>query len=159
PQPCSLVIFGGSGDLSHRKLLPAIYNLALDGVLPANFGVLGFAIDDLDDARFRARARDGIEKFSRRPVQPAHWPAYEKSLFYLKGSFKEPADFVKLRQRLEEIEPQLGIPGNRVFYLAIPPSLIDACVTQLAAAGLVRPPGDGPFSRVIVEKPIGRDLQ
>jgi glucose-6-phosphate 1-dehydrogenase len=159
PQPCTLVIFGGSGDLSHRKLLPAIYNLALDGVLPANFGVVGFAIDELDDDKFRARARDGIEKFSRRPVQPAHWPDYEKSLFYLKGSFKEPADFVKLRQRLEEIEPQLGIPGNRVFYLAIPPSLIDACVSQLAAAGLVRPPGDGPFSRVIVEKPIGRDLE
>ena len=109
PQPCTLVIFGGSGDLSHRKLLPAIYNLALDGVLPANFGVVGFAIDDLDDGRFRTKARDGIDKFSRRPVEPSHWPDYEKSLFYLRGSFKDPAAYSQLKQRLEEIEPQLGM--------------------------------------------------
>jgi glucose-6-phosphate 1-dehydrogenase len=158
PQPCTLVIFGGSGDLSHRKLLPAVYNLALDGVLPTNFAVVGFAIDDLDDTSFRAKARDGIEKFSRRPLVPAHWADFEKTLFYMKGSFKDADAFTQLKKRLEEIEPTLGIPGNRVFYLAIPPSLIDMCVTQLQKAGLVATPGTGPFSRVIVEKPIGRDL-
>src|SRR5437016_74251 len=86
PQPCTLVIFGGSGDLSSRKLLPAIYNLALDGVLPTNFAVVGFAIDDLDDEKFRAFAKAGIEKFSRRPIVPQHWADYEKSLFYVRGS-------------------------------------------------------------------------
>jgi len=160
PQPCTLVIFGGSGDLSHRKLLPAIYNLALDGVLPANFAVVGFAMDDLDDAKFREFARSGIEKFSRRPLVPAHWPDFEKALFYVRGSFNDAAAFQRLKARLEEVEPPLGVPGNRVFYLAIPPTLIDLSVTQLQAAGLVRPAhGPGPFSRIIVEKPIGRDLE
>ena len=159
PQPCTLVIFGGSGDLSHRKLLPAIYNLALDGVLPTNFAVVGFAIDDLDDAKFRAFAKTGIEKFSRRPIVPEHWADYERSLFYVKGSFSDPQAFERLKQRLTEIEPAAGIPGNRVFYLSIPPSLIDMSVTQLQAAGLVRPVSEPiPFSRIIVEKPVGRDL-
>src|SRR6185312_11527343 len=123
PKPCTLVILGGSGDLSHRKLLPAVYNLALDGVLPTNFAVLGFAIDDLDDERYRAFARDGVEKFSRQPLAEEHWPEFERSLFYLKGSFKDDSAYVALKQRLEEIEPKFGIPGNRVFYLSIPPSL------------------------------------
>jgi len=158
PQPCTLVIFGGSGDLAHRKLLPAIYNLALDGVLPTNFCVVGFAIDDLDDARFRARAKDGIEKFSRQPLVPQHWADYEQTLFYVKGAFNDPAAFQRLKRRLEEVEPQMGVPGNRIFYLSIPPSLIEMSAQQLHAAGLVRPPNDPPFSRVIVEKPIGRDL-
>ncbi|MBV8555420.1 MAG: glucose-6-phosphate dehydrogenase, partial [Planctomycetaceae bacterium] len=72
-QPCTLVIFGGSGDLSHRKLLPALYNLALDGVLPTDFAVLGFAMDDYDDERYRAFAHDGVAKFSRRPIDEQHW--------------------------------------------------------------------------------------
>jgi glucose-6-phosphate 1-dehydrogenase len=159
PQPCTLVIFGGSGDLSKRKLLPAVYNLALDGVLPTNFAVVGFAQQDMSDQSYRAFAREGVEKFSRRPIDPGHWSDYEKGLFYVSGLFNEASAFGRLKQRLAEIEPQFAIPGNRVFYLAIPPSLIDAVVKQLQAAGLVQPPGqDGPFSRVIVEKPIGRDL-
>jgi glucose-6-phosphate 1-dehydrogenase len=158
PQPCTLVIFGGSGDLSHRKLLPAIYNLAVDGVLPTNFAVVGFAIDDMDDVKFRAFAREGIQKFSRQELVEQHWSDYEKTLFYVRGSFKEAEAFARLRQRLEEIEPQLGVPGNRVFYMSIPPSLIETCATQLQAAGLVRPAAELPFSRIIVEKPIGRDL-
>lgn len=158
PQPCTLVIFGGSGDLAGRKLLPALYNLALDGILPTNFAVVGFAIDDMDDVKFRAFARAGIEKFSRRPLAPQHWEDYEKSIFYVKGSFKDAEAFARLKQRLEEIEPQMGVPGNRVFYLSIPPSFIETCAQQLQAAGLVRPAAELPFSRIIVEKPIGRDL-
>jgi glucose-6-phosphate 1-dehydrogenase len=158
PQPCTLVIFGGSGDLSHRKLLPAIYNLAVDGVLPTNFAVVGFAIDDLDDTKFRARAKDGIERFSRQPLVPQHWSDYEQTLFYVQGAFNDLEAFRRLKRRLEEIEPQLGVSGNRVFYLSIPPSLIEICTQQLQAAGLVRPPNEQPFSRIIVEKPIGRDL-
>jgi glucose-6-phosphate 1-dehydrogenase len=159
PQPCSLVIFGGSGDLSHRKLLPAVYNLALDGVLPTNFAVVGFALNDYTDESYRTFAREGIEKFSRQTLDPAHWPDYEKSIYYVKGSFKDPESFQRLKKKLEEIEPQFGIPGNRVFYLAIPPSLIGPAVEQLKAAGLVRPTTEPtPFSRIIVEKPIGRDL-
>ncbi len=160
PQPCTLVIFGGGGDLARRKLVPAVYNLALDGVLPAHFAVLGFARNEIDDGSFRAFGREGVQKFSRRSINEAHWPDFERSLFYLSGSFDNPAAYAVLKRRLEEIEGAFGIPGNRVFYLSIPPSLISTCVEQLKAAGLVMPAeGPGPFSRIIVEKPIGRDLE
>ena len=160
PKPCTLVIFGGAGDLSGRKLLPAIYNLGLDGVLPANFAVLGFSIEDMDDAGYRSFARQGVERFSRQVPDDEFWPNYERQLFYQPGSFDDPAAYQVLKNRLEEIEPQFGIPGNRVFYLAIPPRLIGVCAQQLKAAGLVQDESaDGPFSRIIVEKPIGRDLQ
>jgi glucose-6-phosphate 1-dehydrogenase len=159
PQPCTLVIFGGAGDLSRRKLLPAIYNLALDGVLPTNFAVVGFARSQVDDASFRALAQEGVEKFSRRPVDPAHWPHFEKSLYFVQGSFDDPAAYQALKQRLAEIEPVHGVPGNRIFYLSIPPRSIDPCVRLLKAAGLIQPVNGDPFSRIIVEKPIGHDLE
>jgi glucose-6-phosphate 1-dehydrogenase len=159
PQPCTLVIFGATGDLTRRKLLPAVYNLALDGALPANFAVVGFARRDLKDEGFRAAAREGVEKFSRRPLDPAHWPDFERALSYASGSFDDPAAYQALKRHLEEVEQARGVPGNRVYYLSIAPTQIATCVDQLQKAGLVTPPeGSGPFSRVIVEKPIGRDL-
>jgi glucose-6-phosphate 1-dehydrogenase len=158
PQPCTLVIFGGAGDLSTRKLLPAVYNLSLDGVLPANFAIVGFARNELDDSSFRALARDGIEHFSRRRLDETHWDQYSRSLFYVPGSFTDREAYVELKRRLEKIESEFGIPGNRVFYLSIPPSLIETCLGQLRAAGLVADPREGPISRIIVEKPVGRDL-
>jgi glucose-6-phosphate 1-dehydrogenase len=159
PQPCTLVIFGGGGDLSRRKLLPAVYNLALDGMLPANFAVVGFSKQELEDDSFRAFARDGIQRFSRRPLDEKHWADYARSLFYVPGSFGDAQAYVELRRRLEKVEGEFGIPGSRVFYLSIPPSLISTCLEQLKAAGFVAKPGEGSFSRVIVEKPIGRDLR
>ena len=158
PQPCTLVIFGGAGDLSARKLLPAVYNLSLDGVLPANFGVVGFARNELDDLTYRAFARDGIQRFSRRPLDEAHWGEFAKSLFYVTGTFTDPQAYIELKRRLEKIDSELGIPGNRIFYLSIPPSLIATCVQQLKANGLVTEAGETAVSRVIVEKPVGRDL-
>lgn len=157
-QPCTLVIFGGSGDLARRKLLPAVYNLALDGVLPTNFAVVGFARNDFSDEAYRGFAREGVEKFSRRPIDDEHWPDFERSLFYVPASFDDPASYEALKKRLAEVEPQFGIPGNRVFYLSIPPSLIGTCVEHLQSSGLINPEGQGPFTRIIVEKPIGRDL-
>jgi glucose-6-phosphate 1-dehydrogenase len=159
PQPCSLVIFGGAGDLAGRKLLPAIYNLALDGVLPTSFATVGFGKDDFTDDSYRGFAKQGIEKFSRRPIEPSHWPDYQKALGFVKGNFNDAAAYKALFKKLQEVEEQFQIPGNRVFYLAIPPSLIDMCVQHLQQAGMVQPAeGAGPFSRIIVEKPIGRDL-
>ncbi len=159
PQPCSLVIFGGAGDLSRRKLLPALYNLALDGVLPAAATVVGFARNELNDESFRSFAREGVGRFSRRPPDEAHWRDFARLLSYQSGPFDDPAVYEALRSRLEAIESQAGIPGNRIFYLSIPPTLISLCVERLKAAGLVRPADGGPFSRLIVEKPIGRDLE
>jgi glucose-6-phosphate 1-dehydrogenase len=158
PEPCSVVIFGGAGDLSRRKLIPALYNLMLDGVLPANFAIIGFARTDLDDARFRELARTGIEKYSRRPLEPAAWADFEKNLFFVRGPFDQAASYAALSKRLEEVEPGCGVPGNRIFYLSIPPSSMGMCVEHLQGAGLVKSPDGPPFSRIIVEKPIGHDL-
>ena len=158
-QSCSLVILGGGGDLTKRKLLPAVYNLALDDVLPRHFAVFGFGRRTLSDEDFRAFAREGIDTYSRRPLEDKHWADFRRSLFFVQGSFKDADAFAQLKKRLNAIESELGIPGNRIFYLSIPPSFIETCVNQLKAAGLISPPdSSGPFSRVIVEKPIGRDL-
>ncbi|MEE9346287.1 MAG: glucose-6-phosphate dehydrogenase, partial [Methylococcales bacterium] len=160
PQPCTLVIFGGGGDLTRRKLLPAVYNQALEGELPANFAVLGLALEEMNDEDYREFARKGIEKYSRQPLDKNYWPDFEKRLHYLQGSFDDPDIYVQLKQRLDDIDKLFGIPGNHIFYLAIPPGLIETCVNNINKAGLVMPVDeDSPFSRIIVEKPIGTDLE
>ncbi|MCH9698144.1 MAG: glucose-6-phosphate dehydrogenase, partial [Gammaproteobacteria bacterium] len=104
PQPCILVIFGGGGDLTRRKLLPALYNQALEGDLPANFAVIGLALEDMDDVAYRDFAREGIQKYSRQPLDKAYWTDFEKRLHYLKGSFDDEDIYAKLKQRLDEID-------------------------------------------------------
>ncbi len=162
PQPCVLVIFGAAGDLSWRKLLPAIYNLNVDGVLPSNFAVVGFGIGSQGDPDewLRARARDGIEKFSRRPLDESHWADFARALFYVEGSFNDSRAYEKLKARLAVIDEQFGIPCSRVYYLAVPPQVVGMAVTHLKEAGMVHDPADRrSFTRVIVEKPIGKDLE
>ena len=160
PQPCSLVIFGGSGDLAKRKLLPALYNLALDGILPADFAVVGLGRREMSDAAYRSFAREGIERFSRRPLDAHRWQDFERSVYYQRGSLDDPATYQALEQRLQEVEATCGVPGNRIFYLSIPPSLFRTGIEQLREAGLgVEPEDAGPFVRVIVEKPVGHDLE
>jgi len=158
-EPCSLVIFGGAGDLSRRKLIPGLWNLALDGVLPECLQIVGFARTDLDDEGFRALARKGVEAHSRRPIEEPAWSEFARRLCWVKGPFDEAASYTALAKRLDATEPAFGIPGNRIFYLSIAPSLIETCVHGLRDAGLARPDErDGPFTRLILEKPIGRDL-
>lgn len=162
PKPCVLVIFGAAGDLSWRKLLPAVYNLNVDGVLPSNFAVVGFGLggQGSPDEWIRARARDGISRFSRQPLTENHWQDYSRSLFYVEGSFNDSAAYDQLKARLDAIDQQFGVPGSRVYYLSIPPTLVPMCVEHLKKAGLVADPEEQTaFTRVIVEKPIGRDLE
>jgi glucose-6-phosphate 1-dehydrogenase len=163
PQPCTLVIFGAAGDLSWRKLLPAVYNLNLDGALPSNFAVVGFGLGSEGedaDAWIRARAKEGTNKFSRRPVDEAHWNDFARALFYVNGSFNDARAYAQLKARIEAIDQQFGIPGSRVFYLAVPPQVVAMSVDHLKQCGLIHDPNDPRvFSRVIVEKPIGRDLE
>ncbi|MFQ6022953.1 MAG: glucose-6-phosphate dehydrogenase [Acidiferrobacterales bacterium] len=159
PQPCTLVILGGGGDLAKRKLVPAVYNLALDGVLPENVAIVGFGHRKLNDEQYREFAREGIEKFSRQALEKKRWTDYAKHLYFHEGSFEDAEAFAQLKKRLESVEAEHGIPGNRIFYLSIPPTFIELCVNQLRDAGLIRSPDSEQFSRVIVEKPIGRDLE
>lgn len=162
PQPCVLVIFGAAGDLSWRKLMPAVYNLNVDGLLPSNFAVVGFGLggEGDPDEWLRARARDGIQRFSRQPLEEDHWNDFARALFYVPGSFSDSRAYAQLKAKLEAVDQQFGIPGSRVFYLSIPPQLVPVCVEHLKSAGLVADPADRHrFTRVIVEKPIGRDLE
>ncbi len=162
PQPCVLVIFGAAGDLSWRKLLPALYNLNVDGVLPANFAVVGFGIGSQGDPDewIRARARDGCEHFSRRPIDESHWADFARALFYVEGSFNDARAYAQLKARLEAIDQQFGIPGSRVYYLAVPPQVVAMSVSHLKSEGMIGDANDPHrFTRVIVEKPIGRDLE
>ncbi len=157
PQPSTLVILGAAGDLAGRKLLPALYNLAVDGLLPAGCAVLGVARRAMDDAAFQASAQESVARYSRRPPDAARWPAFARTLRYQCGSLDDAAAYAELRRRLEKIEGEGGAPGVRIFYLSVPPSLVTTCVERLQAAGLVTGPGDRPASRVVVEKPVGRD--
>jgi glucose-6-phosphate 1-dehydrogenase len=157
-QPCTLVIFGGSGDLARRKLMPALYNLLLDGALP-DVAVLGVGRKPLSDDEFRATARDSVAAYSRQALDEAKWAEFERRLSYTTGEIEDAETYQRIRNRAQAIEQELGLPGHRVFYLAIPPTSIAAAAEGLQGAGLVHRPDPGhPYSRVIVEKPIGRDL-
>jgi glucose-6-phosphate 1-dehydrogenase len=158
PQPCTIVIFGGSGDLSRRKLLPALYNLFLDGVLPENYAVVGTGRTPLSDDDFRKVAREGVIKYSRQPLKDEVWPDFERRLFFVPGALNQPQSYLDIRARLIEIETKFSLPANRIFYLAIPPTAIISTIEGLWKAGLAASDSKT-FSRVIIEKPIGRDLE
>ena len=159
-QPCTLIIFGASGDLTRRKLLPALYNLLLDGLLPSNYAVLGLGRKALSDDEFRGIARDGIEQFSRQTMNTEKWTDFQSRLFYINGEIDDSATFKQMKERLNDIETKFKIPGHRIFYLAIPPTAFSPSCEGLHQAGLIYPADNhSPFSRVIVEKPIGHDLE
>jgi glucose-6-phosphate 1-dehydrogenase len=168
PEPAAMVIFGASGDLTHRKLLPALYSLTRDRLLPARFAIVGFARRPLDDDAFREEMRRACDEFARRrPVDPDIWAGFARNIFYQAGGYDDPASFAALKARLEEIEKTLGLPGNRVFYLATPPSSFAPVIRSLGQSGLApeppapgngRPVPAGPFARVIIEKPFGSNL-
>ncbi len=158
PGPVTLVIFGGAGDLAHRKLLPALYNLHVDGLLPPHFAVVGVGRNPMTDEAYRAWASSGTTAFSRRPPAEPAWQRFASALFHQQGSVDDGGSFRGLGARLDVIEHERGIPANRLYYLAVPPALFAPTVQQLAKAGLVSPPDSDHFTRIVVEKPIGHDL-
>jgi glucose-6-phosphate 1-dehydrogenase len=159
-QPCTVVIFGASGDLTRRKLIPAIYNLLLDHMLPPDLAVVGTGRKDLRHEGFRASLREGVKKYSRRPLDQDTWSTFESRLFYLRGSITEPSTYAEMKSTLEKIERDLNLPGHRIFYLAVPPDGFAPICQGLQRAGLTHPPAPTlPFCRIIVEKPIGHDLE
>ena len=159
-EPCTFVILGGSGDLTRRKLLPAVYNLLLDGLLPSNYAVIGFGRTPSTDEEFRTFAREGIEKFSRQAIQQNTWEDFARRLSYVTKADDDTTAYRELRNHIEAAEARLNLRGHRIFYLAIPPSAFAASCEGLQQAGMVNPPNDpGRSSRVIVEKPIGHDLE
>jgi glucose-6-phosphate 1-dehydrogenase len=170
PEGCALVIFGASGDLTRRKLLPALYALAHDGLLPDRFAVIGFARKEKSSEAFREEMRQAVEKFSRlNPLNAEVWDRLARDLYYVPASFEDPDGYERLRALLTDVDRQHGTGGNRLYYLATPPAAYVDVVSHLGTAGLVgniwdsshetdpSPEACG-YCRIIVEKPFGHDL-
>jgi glucose-6-phosphate 1-dehydrogenase len=157
PQPCSVVIFGASGDLTYRKLIPALYNLGADGDLPTAYNVVGFARREKTDEAFRQELEEAARKFSRQSVNDELWANFSKSIFYHRSEFGNLEGYQTLAARLDQLDAERGTRGNRLFYLSVAPSEFPVILEKLAQVGLneAKP---GAWSRVIVEKPFGKDL-
>ncbi len=156
--PCALVIFGAGGDLASRKLVPALYNLALDRLLPGDAALVGAGRRAMSDAEFVASMRQAVEEHSRRTLAPEMWDELVPRIRYVQADYDSPDDFQRLAAQLGEVDEKLNTGGNRLFYLATPPSAFEGIVSGLASAGLNRPGKGGKWARVVVEKPFGRDL-
>ncbi len=158
-EPCTVIIFGASGDLTKRKLVPALYRLTQERLLPAEFAILGFARSEMSDDEFRGKMKEAIATYSEaKRVDEAVWESFAQGIFYLTGNIQDSDVYAKMRERLDEIDRIRGAAGNRVFYLSIAPGFYGEAVRQLGAAGLANPEGKG-WTRIIIEKPFGRDLE
>ncbi len=166
PEPCSIVIFGASGDLTKRKLVPALYSLARERLLPPSFAIVGYARRPISDDEFRGQMREGVLKYARkRPPNPeedaAFWHSFSEGISYHQGNFDDVTAYQRLKVRLAEIDKARGVPGNHIFYLSTPPDNFATILENLKAAELVKPTGDDerPFARIVIEKPFGTDLE
>ncbi len=149
------IIFGGGGDLAHRKLIPALFNLFLDGSLPNEFSVIGLGRRKLNDEAFRQFLHEGVEQFSRRKPDADTWNRFASHLSFFSADVADPQSFKSLAEKLSAQDKEWNLQANRVFYLAVPPSTIEPIVQGLAAEKLNE---DRERARIVVEKPFGRDL-
>src|SRR5450432_3967656 len=158
PQPCAVVIFGATGDLTHRKLIPALYNIAADGELPPAVAVVGSARRPKTDDEFRKEMEETTRKFSRQTVRDEIWEGFAKSLYYHQSEFADEAGYQKLAERLNRLDKESGTRGNHLFYFATSPEQFETIVQNLKKAGLNKA-REGSWARVILEKPFGTDLR
>jgi glucose-6-phosphate 1-dehydrogenase len=156
-ESATVVIFGASGDLTRRKLVPALHSLGCEGLLPQSVHVLGVARSDLTDEAFRDRLYQGVTDYARlTPGMCELWSSFASRLSYLVGAYDDSETYRRLAQRLEQLDAEAGTSGNRLFYLATPPVLYLSIIDQLGRAGLNK---SGPgWTRIIIEKPFGHDL-
>jgi glucose-6-phosphate 1-dehydrogenase len=156
--PTAMVIFGASGDLTRKKLMPALYNLAAEGLLPASFGVVGMARRSLSNEEFRRQMRAAVDQYSRTgKAVDAIWKGFAERLSYVSGNFNEQASFLALKKELEHIDHEFGTSGNRLFYCATTPELFIPIIQHLGRAGMVSRGRE--THRIVIEKPFGRDLE
>ena len=153
--PCCVVIFGASGDLTQRKLFPALHNLQADGTIPHETSVVGTSRTEYDDDEFAGAMRKAIEKHSRLEVTQESWDAFSHDIAYVPGDVTDPELFVRLGERLERIDGERGTQGNRLWYLATSPGFFGPISEGIAKAGLL---DTGGWQRIVAEKPFGYDL-
>lgn len=155
--PCGVVIFGVTGDLSRKKLMPAIYDLANRGLLPASFSLIGFARRDWADEDFGRVVYEAVKKHARTPFRQEVWDRLAEGFRFVQGTFDDDAAFGRLAETLEKLDAERGTGGNHAFYLSIPPKAFQQVCEQLHNSGLANPQ-EGRWSRVVIEKPFGHDL-
>ncbi len=159
--PCILVIFGATGDLTARKLVPALYNLMVSGQLPSSFACVGFARRPKTHDDFRNEMHEAIQKFSRtQPIDETIWSYFKEKLFYHQSEFHDEAGYQKLKSFLQELDRKIGTKGNRLYYLSTQPSFFSLICEKLHQAKLIYPKESESecWSKVIIEKPFGHDL-
>jgi glucose-6-phosphate 1-dehydrogenase len=156
-EPCTVVIFGATGDLTHRKLIPALYNLAACGDLPPQFKVVGFARREKSDEGFRNEMEADNRKHSRQGHKEELWDNFSQSIHYHRSEFEDLDGYKALAKLLDQFDEERGAPANRLFYLASAPEYFKPILEMLRSAGLNEPP-QGKWARVVCEKPFGKDL-
>jgi glucose-6-phosphate 1-dehydrogenase len=158
-EPCSVILFGASGDLAKRKVIPAMYDLAQHNSLGERYAIIGFARTPMTDESFRATIGEAAKTISEvGPIDPAKWDAFSSNLYYSAGEYGDPNSYAQLAKRLAEIDKEKKLGGNRLFYLSTPPEVYPDIVEQLGRAGLAKPANPNSWVRIIIEKPFGRDL-
>lgn len=158
PEPCSLVIFGGTGDLTHRKLIPALYNLAAEGSLPPSLNVIGVARREKSNDAFRDELKISTSKFSRSPVSEDQWEKFSGSVSYHRTEFHSFEGYLELAKKLSDYESTHSVPANRLFYFAVAPDQFEVILHHLKQSGLSKPQ-ENAWTRVIIEKPFGTNLE
>lgn len=156
--PSSLVIFGVTGDLSRKKLMPAVYDLANRGLLPPSFALVGFARRQWDDEDFAQEVKEAVESHSRTPFDETVWNQLSQGIRFVEGEFDDDKAFAELKSTLQELDKDRGTRGNTAFYLSIPPKAFDLVCRQLSKHGLAQSTAEH-WRRVVIEKPFGHDLK
>lgn len=156
--PSGLVIFGVTGDLSRKKLMPAVYDLANRGLLPPGFALVGFARRDWDDQDFEKVVHDSVKKYARTEFHEDVWAQLAQGIRFVQGEFDDPEAFARLKSTVDELDRERGTMGNFAFYLSIPPKSFPQVTEQLRTSGLAEEK-EGQWRRVVIEKPFGSDLK
>ncbi|HZI16321.1 MAG TPA: glucose-6-phosphate dehydrogenase, partial [Myxococcus sp.] len=163
PDPCTVVLFGATGDLAQRKLFPALFELDRAHLLPEHFAIVAFSRSSLDGDAFRDHVKEGLKKFSRtQPLDEATWERFAPRLSGISGGYDDAASFARLREKLEAVSQQQRTEGNQLYYLATPASTFPQILHGLAGAGLLpreERPHQKPWRRLVIEKPFGHDLE
>ena len=158
-EPCAIVLFGASGDLARRKVVPALYSLAAQNSLAERYALVGFARTAMADEAFRSAAAEAAKTISEvGTVDEAKWRGFAANLYYVAGEYNDPEAYRRLGKRLAELDREKGLGSNRLFYLATPPEVYPNIVKQIGRAMLARPASPQSWTRIVIEKPFGRDL-
>jgi len=158
-EPVTVILFGASGDLAKRKVIPAMYDLAIHKALGSRHAIVGFSRTAMTDESFRATIGEAAKTISEvGPIDPTQWNEFAADLYYSQGDYNKPESFTQLAKRLKELSEAKQLGGNRLFYISTPPEVYPDIVEQIGKAGLNKPDSPDSWVRIIIEKPFGRDL-